>query len=284
MRLYQEVTDRIVSELERGAVPWTKPWKTRPTNGGFLPHNAVTGRAYHGANVPILWMQADMLGYPTHSWLTYKQATEAGGQVRKGEKATGVVFTKKLRIKDVLTEEEKQISMLRGYFVFNRHQVDGLPDQPDAPEVPLEARHSGAEAFIAATHATIRYGGNEACFVPSLDYIEMPPFSAFKTAEGFYCTELHETVHWSGHESRLDRNLNNRFGTRAYAAEELVAELGAAFLCAHLGIEGELRHTGYIAKWIELLKHDERAIFTAAAKAQQAADFLRGFSEEVGHE
>jgi antirestriction protein ArdC len=284
--VYQEVTDRIIAELERGAIPWTKPWKARPQNGGFLPHNVVTGRAYHGINVPILWCQADMLGYPTHSWLTFKQAKEKGGSIRKGEKATQVVFTKKLRIKDELTEEDKQISMVRGYFVFNAAQVDGLPDPPATAEVPPEARHSAAESFIAATHANIRYGGNEACFVPSLDYIEMPPFSAFKTAEGFYCTELHECTHWSGHESRLDRNLTGRFGTRSYAAEELVAELGAAFLCAHLSIEGELRHAGYIAEWIELFRHDERAIFTAAAKAQQAADYLRSFSgpEGVAHE
>ena len=287
MRLYQEVTDRIVAELETGAAPWLKPWKTSVANGtSLLPSNAVTGRQYHGINIPILWHQASERGYPTHQWLTFNQAKEKSANVRKGEKATQVVFTKKLRIKDRETEEEKQISMLRGYYVFNAAQVEGLPERETAlsPLLDPERRQSRTDAFIGATRADIRHGGNEACFVPSLDYIAMPPFRAFKTTEGYYATNLHELGHWSGHESRLDRNLEGRFGTRSYAAEELVAELTSAFLCAHLGITGELRHAGYLSKWIELLKHDHRAIFTAAAKAQQAADYLRGFSEEAADE
>jgi antirestriction protein ArdC len=149
-----------------------------------------------------------------------------------------------------------------------------------APE-NTEERHRAADFFIVATRADIRHGGNEAAFYPSLDYIVMPPFGAFRTTEGYYATKLHELGHWSGHSARLDRNLAGRFGTRAYAAEELVAELTSAFLCAHLGIDGELRHAGYLQHWTDLLRHDNKAIFTAAAKAQQAADFLTAFSQPI---
>ena len=280
MKFYQEVTDRIVAELEAGAAPWLKPWKTSVANGtSLLPSNAVTGRQYHGINIPILWHAADQHAYPTHQWLTFKQAKEKGANVRKGEKATQVVFTKKLRVKDKDTDEEKQISMLRGYFCFNAAQVEGLPDPPVPTPTTEQEREHQADRFIQATGADIRHGGNEAAYMPALDYIVMPPFQAFRTTEGYYSVCLHELGHHSGHESRLDRNLEGRFGTRKYAAEELVAELTSAFLCAHLGVTGELRHAGYLKNWVELLKHDERAIFTAAAKAQQAADYLRSFSE-----
>ena len=285
MRLYQEVTDKIVAELDAGAAPWLCPWTKSKANGtGIMPSNAITGRGYRGINVCILWGERDAKGYERNQWLTYKQAQAAGAQVRKGERATEIVFTKKLNVKDRETDEEKQISMLRPYWVFNAAQVDGLPEPTDTTPQTPEHRHHHAECFIAATGAVIKHGGNEACFIPSLDYIQMPPFGAFTTVEGYYAVCLHELGHHSGHTSRLDRNLTGRFGTRAYAAEELIAELTSAFLCAHLGIEGELRHAGYIKTWAELLRHDNRAIFTAAAKAQQAADFLRGFSEEEGHE
>jgi antirestriction protein ArdC len=246
-----------------------------------LPHNPITGSRYRGINVPILWAQQSDKDYGSNAWATYKQVQAKGAQVRGGEKSTEIVFTKKLRIKDEGTGDEKKISMLRSYRVFNLEQIDGLTIE-DVPELPDDKkRHRQAECFITATGAKILYSGNEAAFIPAFDLIEMPPFGAFKTTEGYYCASLHELTHWSGHTPRLDRNLTGRFGTRAYAAEELIAELGAAFLCAHLGIEGELRHAGYIKNWLELLKHDNRAIFTAAAKAQQAADFLRSFSESV---
>jgi len=246
--LYESVTNRIIAELEAGAAPWLKPWKTSKANGqSIMPYNAITGRNYHGINVVILWGQRDAKGYDSNSWMTFKQAKEKGGCVRKGETATQVVFTKKLRVKDKETDEEKQISMLRGYWVFNSQQIDGLPTglSTTSEEVDnQELRHQRAECFITAIGADIRHSGNEAFFVPAKDFIQVPPFSAFKTTEGYYATNLHELTHWSGHTTRLDRNLSGRFGTRAYAAEELVAELGSAFLCAHLGIEGDLRHAG----------------------------------------
>jgi antirestriction protein ArdC len=285
LKLYQEVTDRIVAELEQGAAPWLCPWRKSKANGGsILPHNPITGSRYRGINIPILWAKQSDKGYGSNRWATYKQVQGRGAQVRKGEKATEIVFTKKLKVKDRETDEERQISMLRSYYVFNLEQIDGLTID-DVPELPDEhTRLHQAECFITATGAKIRHGGNEAAFIPGLDLIEMPPFGAFKTTEGYFCTNLHELGHWSGHTTRLDRNLAGRFGTRAYAAEELIAELTSAFLCAHLGVTGELRHAGYLKTWVELLRHDNKAIFTAAAKAQQAADYLRAISTPIDEE
>lgn len=283
--LYQTVTDRILAELEQGAAPWLKPWKHGRGNGaGLLPRNAATGHRYRGINVPILWGAAEAAGYPAHGWMTFKQALDLGGHVRKGEKGTQVVFTKKLTVKEEAEggeERERQVSMLRGYTVFNLAQIDGLPERITAPVAPPppELRESRVASFVEATRADIRHGGNEACFIPSRDIVQMPPAPAFRSPEHYEATLLHELGHWSGHNSRLDRNLTGRFGTQAYAAEELIAELTAAFLCAHLGVTGELRHAGYIASWVRLLKDDKRAIFTAASKASQAADYLRAFSE-----
>lgn len=280
--VYEAVTRSIIVELEQGAAPWVKPWKSGKRTG-ILPANAITGRCYNGINIPILWHAADLHGYPTNSWLTFKQALEKGACVRKGEKGTQVVFTKRLSVKkDDATDEERQISMLRAFAVFNVAQVDGFdaPDTTTAPAPPPRA----ADAFAAATGADIRHGGDKAYFVPSMDFIVLPDPEYFENVEHYHATKLHELVHWSGHESRLNRDLKNRFGTKAYAAEELVAELGAAFLCAHLGIEGQLRHAGYIDSWLLLLKEDNRAIFTAASKASYATDYLRSFSEPVGEQ
>lgn len=276
-QLYDRVTHSVIKDLEAGVAPWTKPWKNGPATG-IMPHNGATHRPYHGINVMILWAEREEKGYSTPNWMTYRQAQTLGAQVRKGEKATTIVFTKKLHFKDKETDEEKQVSMLRTYSVFNEDQIDGLI-RAEPQELPPEARIEAIEAFLKATGAQVNIGGNKACYVPSLDFICMPYAHQFKSIERYYATSFHEHAHWTGHKSRLDRDLSKRFGTKAYAAEELVAELSAAFLCAHLGIAGELRHAEYIATWIKLLKDDSRAIFTAAAKASQAADFLRAFSE-----
>lgn len=280
--VYESVTRSIIVELEQGAAPWVKPWKGG-NRVGIMPANAATGRCYSGINIPILWHAADVCGYPTNAWLTFKQALEKGACVRKGEKGTQVVFTKRLSVKkDDDADEERQISMLRAFTVFNVAQVDGFdaPDSPAAPAPPAGA----ADAFATATGADIRHGGDKACFVPFMDFIVLPEPESFESMEHYHATKLHELVHWSGHKSRLDRDLSHRFGTKAYAAEELVAELGAAFLCAHLGVQGQLRHAGYIESWLSLLKEDDRAIFTAASKASQAADYLRSFSEKLEQE
>ena len=277
--LYEQVTNAIIADLEKGAPIWVQPWKTTPrTSLGLLPANLATRRTYSGINIPILWRAAIEGGYSDHAWMTFKQALAQGACVRKGERATHVVFTKKLLVKE--DDEERRISMLRSYAVFNVAQIDGL--QPHAAEAEEAAPPlDDVQRFIDATAAEIRFGGSRACFVPALDIIQMPPRSEFVSNESFRATQLHELGHWSGGEKRLNRDLKNRFGTQAYAAEELVAELTSAFLCARLRVEGELRHASYIDSWIALLKKDDRAIFTAASKASQAADFLRSFSGDL---
>jgi antirestriction protein ArdC len=243
-----------------------------------MPQNAATGRPYSGINIPILWGEASTKGYPSHTWLTFRQAFEMKACVRKGEKGTMVVFTKRIaRDED---DERGSISMLKTFYVFNVSQIEGLQTAPIPISDPIVGFET-ADAFVAATKADIRIGGSKACFVPSMDFIAVPPREAFEEPCRFYSTLLHETGHWSGHEKRLKRDLNSRFGTKAYAAEELIAELTAAFLCAHLGIEGSLRHADYIGSWIGLLKEDRRAIFTAAGQASKAANFLRAFSQQV---
>ena len=279
--LYAEVSARIIAELEQGAAPWVKPWAA--TAGANLPCNAVTNRPYSGCNVILLWLARDR-GWPTPRFLTYRQAAEAGGNVRKGEHGARVVFVKQLQVKNGDGEDAaaRLVPMLREYTVFNVAQCENLPDSIMAGK-PMRVRNPGthdalADDFLRSIGADIREGHGEAYYVPSQDFISMPAFGAFKGADQFYCTALHELTHWTGHKSRLDRDLRNRFGSRQYAVEELVAELGAAFLCAEFGFDGDVRHAGYIATWIDLLKSDKRAFFTAANRASQAAEYLRGLA------
>jgi antirestriction protein ArdC len=279
--VYSEVSARIVSELERGAAPWIKPWSATP--GQNVPQNAVTNRPYSGCNVILLWLARDR-GWKTPRFLTFKQAVEAGGHVRKGEHGTKVYFVKQLQVKDGEGEEAESrlIPMMREYTVFNVEQCDGLPDSIRAGK-PMrvrnpDARDELADDFLRSTHADIREGHGEAYYVPSHDFISMPAFAAFKGADHFYNVAFHELTHWTGHKARLDRDLKNRYGARGYALEELVAELGAAFLCAEFAFDGDVRNAGYIKTWLELLKADKRAFFTAASKASKAADYLRGLA------
>src|SRR6516165_3632197 len=277
--LYAEVSARIIAELETGAAPWIKPWSATP--GANTPCNAMTNRPYSGCNVILLWM-ARRAGYRVPRFLTFKQALELGGHVRKGERGTKVYFVKQLEIRDDEDTSTRLVPMLREYTVFNVAQCEGLPDSV-ATGKPIrvrnpDARDELADAFLRSTGADIREGYGEAYYVPSRDFISMPAFAGFKGADHFYNVAFHELTHWSGHKSRLDRDLKNRFGSRNYAAEELIAELGAAFLCAEFGFDGDVRNAGYIASWIELLKADKRAFFTACSKASKAADYLRGLA------
>ena len=277
--LYADVSARIVAELEAGAAPWIKPWSATP--GANTPCNAVTNRPYSGCNVVLLWM-AQAAGYRTPRFLTFKQALELGGHVRKGERGTKVYFVKQLQIQEDAEGDSatRLVPMMREYTVFNVDQCENLPDSVKSGK-PLRVRNPDrrddlADEFLRSTGADIREGHGEAFYVPSRDFISMPAFEAFKGADHFYGTVFHEVVHWCGHKSRLHRDLKNRFGSRNYAAEELIAELGAAFLCAEFGFDGDLRHAGYIASWIDLLKADKRAFFTACSQATKAADYLRG--------
>jgi antirestriction protein ArdC len=281
--LYSEVSARIIAELETGALPWVKPWSATP--GQNVPCNAVSNRPYSGCNVILLWL-ARGKGWATPRFLTFKQALEAGGNVRKGEHGTRVIFIKQLIVRDKPGEgeepEERIVPMLREYTVFNVAQCDGLPDhivngKPQRVRNP-DTRDDLADAFMAATNADIKEGAGEAYYQPGHDFINLPAFAAFKGADHYYNVAFHELTHWTGHKSRLNRDLRGRFDRQAYAAEELIAELGAAFLAAEFGFDGDVRHAGYIASWIGLLKSDKRAFFTAASKAQQAADYLRGLA------
>jgi antirestriction protein ArdC len=278
--IYTEVSERIAAELERGALPWVKPWAA--TAGANTPCNAVSNRPYSGVNVILLWLGAGR-GYPTPRFLTYKQAQEAGGSVRKGEHGFKVIFMKPVGPK-AEDDDAKTFMVAREYTVFNVAQCDGLPERIVAG-APMRVRNPDtrdelADEFVRCTKADFREGHGEAYFAPGADFISMPPFEAFKGADFFYNTAFHELAHWTGHKSRLDRlgALASRFGREAYAAEELVAELCAAFLCAEFAFNGDTRSGGYIQSWIKLIKSDKRAFFTAASKAQTAADYLRGLA------
>lgn len=277
--LYEEITNRIIAELENGIAPWVKPWETQGGNPAFLPANAVTKKRYRGINILILWYAAIHEGYGTPTWIGFHQAQAAGGYIRKGEKATTIVFGSTFvpKEQEMLPEEEKKrVPFLKARSVFNIDQTEGLPDSwYQVPHVlPLPDAIAGVERFLEGIGAQVRHGGDQAVYSPQLDCIALPFPSAFESAAHYYATSLHEHAHWSGHESRLSRDLQGRFGDQAYAAEELVAELTSAYLCAELSIPGQLRHAEYLGSWAKLLQDNRRALFTAAAKATEAAQFL----------
>ncbi|TXM96395.1 DUF1738 domain-containing protein [Methylobacterium sp. WL64] len=292
--LYTKVTDQIVASLEAGVKPWHKPWSSGQTISGpiRLPLRG-NGVPYRGINILMLWGAATDNGYASATWMTFKQAIELGACVRKGEKGTTVVYAGAINRTgtDEATGEdtEQRIPFLKGYSVFNVEQIDGLPDSYRTPAPALPAgieRIERAEAFAAATGATIRHGGNRAFYVPGADMVQMPPLQAFRDAESYYATLTHELTHWTGHERRLARTFGKRFADQAYAFEELVAELGAAFVMAGLDLTPEPRadHADYLAHWLGILKADKRAIFTAASHAQRAADFLTGQTADAVRE
>jgi antirestriction protein ArdC len=280
--LYREVTLRILSELKAGVVPWRKPWSATP--GLNVPCNAVTNREYHGVNKVLLWLTRSK-GWATPRFVTFRQASEFGGHVRKGEHGTKIYFVKDLKFTEGSDAEGgdepnvRSVRMLREYTVFNVAQCEELParvtDPPIAPPRHRDAHDPLIEEFLATTKATIREDDTEAKFIPSLDIIAMPPFTSFDSASAFYGTLFHELAHWTGHKSRLDRELSTRFGKVAYVGEELIAELAAAFLCAEFSIDGDPRLSGYIEHYIKLFESDAKAFFTCASKAQAAVDYLR---------
>lgn len=295
--VYSRITNKIIHELEQGTRPWMKPWsnKTPDTNGIVRPlrHNGVP---YRGINVLMLWGEQMASGFASPYWLTYQQATEYGGHVRKGERGSLVVYASKYtktETNDSGEEIERNIPFLRGYTVFNASQCEELrperfgsvSDQP-LPE-PLFKRIENAESFVSHTEADIRHGGNQAFHHYDPSYIQMPPFAAFRDAESYYGTLLHELTHWTRVPHRLNRDFGRkRWGDSGYAAEELVAEIGSAFLCADLGISLEPRpdHASYIESWLKVLRDDKRAIFTAASHAQAAADYIHGLQPKIDSE
>lgn len=288
--VYTRVTERIIADLEQGVRTWMKPWHAEHAAGKIsrpLRHN---GTPYRGVNILLLWGESMAKGYAAPIWMTFKQALELDANVRKGEHGSLVVYAN--RITKTETGEngedvEREIPFMKGYTVFNVEQIEGLPAiyyaKPENP-LPLPERILHAEQFLTATGATIRHGGNMAYYAPGPDSIQLPPFEAFKDRESYYATALHELTHWTKHKSRLDRDFGRqKFGDPGYAREELVAELGAAFLCSEIGITPEVRddHAAYLASWLNVLKEDKRAIFSAAAHAQRAADFLNAMQSGV---
>lgn len=273
--IYDAVTASIITELEKGAAPWVKPWQGSSVQSG-ADRNIISGKPYQGINRLLLAMQG--FAYKAPVWGTYKQWEALGGHVRKGEKGTQIVFFKpQVSGKDKATGEDITYMLLKASWVFNVDQVDGIEVKPSEVPAKLEhERNQACEDAIRKTGAQIVHGGDMACYSPSFDTIRLPHLADFNDANNYYATAFHELVHWTGHKSRCDRNLSGRFGNPDYAFEELVAELGAAFLAQDYALQGELRHAGYIGHWLKACRDDSKAIFKAAALAQKAADYING--------
>ena len=289
--LYDEITGKIIAELEVGRFPWVQPWGTASAKAPLgLPRNAATGRSYSGINILILWGAVVQHGFPGQGWLTYRQAAALGGNVRKGEQGTTVVYADRFVPEDEKRraretgEEAQAIPFLKRFTVFNAAQCERLPDDitvavPPPPPGLIEPR---VEALIRATGVDFRIGGDRAFYVPADDYVVVPPPQAYFEPINWHRTALHELGHASGHRSRLNRDFSSSFGTKKYAFEELIAEMSAAFCCASLGIVPTVRHADYIGSWLDVLREDNRAIVRAASQASKAADWLLSFLPDSG--
>ena len=278
--IYDDVTNSIIAELENGAAPWVKPWSATLKE---TDRNAVSGKGYRGVNRLILAMSSMANGNSSNVWASFKQWQALGGQVRKGSKGTKIVFYSPVNTTDSSTGEEKSYALLKSYYVFNASQIDGIDfDSQEVEETRQFTPHEECESLMVRTGARISHGGDSAFYMPSQDRIQLPHKVSFQNPESYYATALHELTHWTSDKARCDRDLSKgKFGNSEYAFEELVAELGAAFLCQDLGIKGELRHAGYIGHWLKALKNDSRAIFKASALAQKSSDYLHNVSEAI---
>ena len=286
--LYDEVTARIITQLEAGCFPWAQPWSAAAAVPG-LPRNAITGRAYAGVNILILWGAVIEGSYPSQDWLTFRQALAAGGCVRKGEKGHVIFYADSFTPEAETVragqsgDDPKAVHFLKRFVVFNAAQCDGLPKRLSADPTPLPEReqHAAAEELIAATGADFRISGARAFYDVAQDFVQVPPQPAFTHQIDYYRTALHELGHWTGSVMRLARDQSGRFGTALYAREELCAELASAFLCAMLGIVPTVRHADYVGNWLAVLCADNRAIFKAASQASKAAEYLLAFTRGV---
>lgn len=291
--IYARITDRIVADLEKGVRPWMQPWRSTNAVGRVTRPLRHNGLPYSGMNVLLLWSEAAARGFTNPMWMTFKQALELGGAVRKGETGSLVVFASRFTKTetDAAGEElDRVIPFLKAYSVFNVAQIDGLPDHYVGQKVeqvrdPI-SRIEHADRFFANTGAVIRHGGAHAYFSPATDHIQMPPFETFKDAAAYVAILSHEATHWTAAPHRVDRDLSRYSKDRSERArEELIAELGSCFLCADLGIAPELEprpdHASYLASWLKVLANDKRAIFSAAADAQRAVAFLHGLQPDT---
>ena len=285
--VYQSVTNQIITALEAGTPPWVCPWQAG--SGDLAPANLSSGRPYRGINVLLLNLRAMSSGYSVNRWMTFHQARGLGACVRKGEEGTPVVFFKMLERDGAMPSAandqpgRKVIPLLRTFTVFNAAQIDGLPEAMlPTLSAPNHWDSCGvAELILLASQADIRHGGNRAFYSPSQDFIQMPERASFAGADAYYRVALHELTHWSGHPSRCNRVLSSRMHIEAYAFEELVAEMGSAFLTNYAGLSGHVHHASYIDSWLQALRNDKRLIFTAASLAQKAADYLLPEPEPV---
>jgi len=282
--VYTRVTDKIVAALEAGVRPWMQPWSVEHAAGRISRPLRANGKPYQGVNVLLLWGEAMDKGYVAPFWMTFKQSLELGGRVRKGEHGSLVVYADSFQRTetDEQTGEdvERSIPFMKGYTVFNVEQIEDMPERyyaKPADPLPVSERLEDADRFFRNTRAEIRYGGNRAYYSINGDYIQMPPFEAFRDAKSFAATLAHEACHWTRAASRLNRDLGRKhWGDEGYAREELVAELGSAFLCADLGLAPEILedHAAYLKSWLTILKDEKRFIFTAASHAQRAVEYL----------
>lgn len=288
--IYTTITNKIIADLEKGNLTWAQPWQAGHAAGAISRPLRAEGKPYQGINTLILWIAAMDKGYDAPIWMTYKQAQELGAQVRKGEKGTQVVYSSSFKAHETNEtgeEIEKEVPFLKTYTVFNVEQIEGLPGHFYAKTTPQEQqidRIEKAEQFFKNTHAEIRHGGNQAFYSPTHDFVQMPKFETFTDAESYYGVLGHEMTHWTRHESRLNREFGRkRWGDEGYAMEELVAELGAAFLCVDLGLalEPKPEHAAYIESWLKVLKQDKKAIFHAASHAERAANHLHSYQRQI---
>jgi antirestriction protein ArdC len=291
--VYTRVTSGIIEQLEAGVRPWLKPWNAEFAAGRITRPLRHNGQKYNGINILMLWASAEMQGFSCPFWLTFQQAKELGGHVKKGEHGSPVVYAntfKKTETTDAGEEIEQDVPFLKEYTVFNAEQCEDLPAHfYRLAEPPTEKmdRIEHAERFFANTTADIRYGGNRAYYAIEADYVRMPPFETFRDGESHAATLAHEMTHWTRHSSRLNRQFGRKkWGDEGYAMEELVAELGSAFLCADLHITPEVRedHASYIESWLKVLKSDKRAVFSAASHASKAVDFLHSLNAKANYE
>ena len=277
--VYDQITDRIIGLLESGTAPWRKPWKSQ----SGLPRNLVSNKAYRGINVFLL----HAMSYESPFWLTYRQAQELGGNVRKGEKACPVVFWKQLQVENKKNGEPGKIPLLRYYYCFNVAQCDGL-EKVSAPPIETSlSAPSNADEIVTfmPNRPEIKHGMSKAFYSPSTDIIALPDRARFDNEAGYHATLFHELVHSTGHKSRLNRPTlaeSAGFGSNPYCKEELVAEMGAAFLCGMAGISDNTldNSAAYLHGWLEPLRHDKNLIIQAAAQAQRATDFILGVKHE----
>ena len=294
--LYKEVTQRFIDALKNGAPPWIKPWSDSVSNT-VRPTNAATGRKYSGINITILWAAATAAGYTRDRWLTYNQVSAAGGHVCRGQKGTVAILYRDCDVKRkddtgavVLDVNDRPmtetIKLVKGFSLFNVEQCDGLPTETiEGPALvhsqPAWNPHEAADACLESRNVKIQVRGTNAYYRPREDIIEMPHKTAFNDGEAYYSTLLHEATHWTGHKSRLARPgiTVEKTPSKVYAFEELIAEIGSAFLCAEFGIRGDLRHEGYVLSWIRELEDDSKAIFKASSLAWKARCFLLGEEE-----